>query len=57
MRELLLGNAAFRKPYVARARAFLRELARAKPSPSTLCVGGAGHDAEQAASVGAGAFA
>ncbi len=39
MRELLLGNAAFRKDYVARERAFLRELASAKQSPSTLYVG------------------
>lgn len=39
MRELLLGNAAFRKDYVVRERSFLRDLASAKQSPSTLYVG------------------
>jgi carbonic anhydrase len=39
MRELLLGNEAFQRNYVARERAFLRELASAKQSPSTLYVG------------------
>jgi carbonic anhydrase len=39
MRELLLGNEAFQRTYVARERSFLRQLASEKQSPSTLYVG------------------